>query len=126
MATDPPDGGPALAARLLTAPTLAVELARRGVTAQIGLLAEAELWSVYQPIVRLDDGAVVAQEALLRGTVDGREVGAEDLSSSPSPPAGCRGWTASAGSPRSPARLPGWGTRTCPSTPTRRRCTGRR
>ena len=79
VATDPPDGGSALAARLLTAPTLAVELARRGVTAEIGLLAEAELWSVYQPIVRLDDRAVVAQEALLRGTVDGREVGGEDL-----------------------------------------------
>ena len=79
VATDPPDGGSALAARLLTAPTLAVELARRGVTAEIGLLAEAELWSVYQPIVRLADRAVVAQEALLRGAVDGHEVGAEDL-----------------------------------------------
>ncbi len=79
VATDPPDGGSALAARLLTAPTLAVELARRGVTAEIGLLAEAELWSVYQPIVRLADRAVVAHEALLRGMVDGREVGAEDL-----------------------------------------------
>lgn len=79
IATDPPDGGPALAARLLTAPTLAVELARRGVTAEIGLLAEAELWSVFQPIVRLADRTVVAQEALLRGTVDGREVGGEDL-----------------------------------------------
>ena len=79
VATDPPDGGAALAARLLTAPTLAVELARRGITAEIGLLAEAELWSVYQPIVRLADRAVVAQEALLRGTVDGQEVGGEDL-----------------------------------------------
>ncbi|WNV76775.1 EAL domain-containing protein [Geodermatophilus sp. DSM 44513] len=79
VATDPPDGGSALTARLLTAPTLAVELARRGVTADIGLLTEAELWSVYQPIVRLDDRAVVAQEALLRGAVGGREIGAEDL-----------------------------------------------
>ncbi len=79
VATDPPDGGAALAARLLTAPTLAVELARRGITAEIGLLAEAELWSGYQPIVRLADRAVVAQEALLRGTVDGQEVGGEDL-----------------------------------------------
>ncbi|HYO35001.1 MAG TPA: EAL domain-containing protein, partial [Geodermatophilus sp.] len=67
VATDPPDGGAALAARLLTARPLAVELARRGVTAEIGLLAEAELWSVYQPIVRLADREVVAQEALLRG-----------------------------------------------------------
>ena len=33
VATDPPDGGAALAARLLTAPTLAVELARRGIAA---------------------------------------------------------------------------------------------
>ncbi|HEX2075522.1 MAG TPA: EAL domain-containing protein [Geodermatophilus sp.] len=79
VATDPPEEWAALAARLLTAPTLAVELARRGVTAEIGVLAEAELWSVYQPIVRLSDRAVVAHEALLRGMVDGREVGGGDL-----------------------------------------------
>ncbi|MBB3082769.1 EAL domain-containing protein [Geodermatophilus sabuli] len=79
VATDPPAQEPALAARLLSAPTLAVELARRGVTAEIGVLAEAELWSVYQPIVRLSDRSVVAHEALLRGLVDGREVGGEDL-----------------------------------------------
>lgn len=79
VATDPPEEWSALAARLLTAPTLAVELARRGVTAEIGLLAEAELWSVYQPIVALADRSVVAHEALLRGLVDGREVGGEDL-----------------------------------------------
>ncbi|TFV64521.1 EAL domain-containing protein [Geodermatophilus sp. DF01-2] len=79
VATDPPEEWSALAARLLTAPTLAVELARRGITAEIGLLAEAELWSVYQPIVRLADRAVVAHEALLRGLVDGRDVGGEDL-----------------------------------------------
>ncbi|MGY1636155.1 EAL domain-containing protein [Geodermatophilus sp. SYSU D00742] len=79
VATDPPAQGPALTARLLSAPTLAVELARRGVTAEIGVLAEAELWSVYQPIVRLSDRSVVAHEALLHGLVDGREVGGEDL-----------------------------------------------
>ncbi|MGY1820766.1 EAL domain-containing protein [Geodermatophilus sp. SYSU D00079] len=79
VATDPPTHGSPLAARLLSAPTLAVELARRGVTAEIGVLAEAELWSVYQPIVRLADRSVVAHEALLRGLVDGREVGGEDL-----------------------------------------------
>ncbi len=79
VATDPPAHGSALAGRLLTAPTLAVELARRGVTAEIGVLAEAELWSVYQPVVRLSDRSVVAHEALLRGLVDGREVGGEDL-----------------------------------------------
>jgi EAL domain-containing protein (putative c-di-GMP-specific phosphodiesterase class I) len=79
VATDPPTQGPELAARLLSAPTLAVELARRGVTADIGVLAEAELWSVYQPVVRLSDRSVVAHEALLRGLVDGREVGGEDL-----------------------------------------------
>jgi EAL domain-containing protein (putative c-di-GMP-specific phosphodiesterase class I) len=49
------------------------------VTADIGVLAEAELWSVYQPIVALSDRSVVAHEALLRGLVDGREVGGEDL-----------------------------------------------
>ena len=79
VATDPPGEYTALVTRLLTAPTLAVELARRGITAEVGVLAEAELWSVYQPIVRLDDGAVVAHEALLRGLVDGREVGGGDL-----------------------------------------------
>jgi EAL domain-containing protein (putative c-di-GMP-specific phosphodiesterase class I) len=79
VATDPPSDGSALTARLLTAPTLAVELARRGVTAEVGVLAEAELWSVYQPIVALVDRSVVAHEALLRGLVDGREVGGGDL-----------------------------------------------
>jgi EAL domain-containing protein (putative c-di-GMP-specific phosphodiesterase class I) len=79
VATDPPTERTALAARLLAAPTLAVEMARRGVTVEIGLLAEAELWSAYQPIVRLADRAVVAHEALLRGLVDGREVGGGDL-----------------------------------------------
>src|SRR4051794_10465373 len=79
IATDPPRGGTALSARLLGAPTLAVELARRGVTVEVGVLAEAELWSAYQPIVALADRSVVAHEALLRGTVDGREVGGGDL-----------------------------------------------
>ena len=79
VATDPPPDGAALAARLLTAPTLSVELARRGITVEVGVLAEAELWSVYQPIVTLEDRSVVAHEALLRGLVDGREVGGGDL-----------------------------------------------
>jgi EAL domain-containing protein (putative c-di-GMP-specific phosphodiesterase class I) len=79
VATDPPDAGAALTARLLTAPTLAVELARRGVTVEAGVLTEAEFWSVYQPIVSLADRSVVAHEALLRGFVDGREVGGGDL-----------------------------------------------
>jgi EAL domain-containing protein (putative c-di-GMP-specific phosphodiesterase class I) len=79
VAADPPEDAVALATRLLTAPSLAVELARRGVTVEIGVLADAELWPVYQPIVSLDDGAVVAHEALLRGRVDGREVGGGDL-----------------------------------------------
>jgi EAL domain-containing protein (putative c-di-GMP-specific phosphodiesterase class I) len=79
VATDPPDDGAALTARLLTAPSLAVELARRGVTVEVGVLAEAEFWSVYQPIVSLADRSVVAHEALLRGVVDGREVGGGDL-----------------------------------------------
>jgi EAL domain-containing protein (putative c-di-GMP-specific phosphodiesterase class I) len=79
VVADPPPDGALLTARLLTAPTLAVELARRGVTVEIGVLAEAELWSAYQPIVSLADRAVVAHEALLRGTVDGREVGGLDL-----------------------------------------------
>jgi EAL domain-containing protein (putative c-di-GMP-specific phosphodiesterase class I) len=68
-----------MTARLLTAPTLAVELARRGVTVEVGVLAEAEFWSAYQPIVALADRSVVAHEALLRGVVDGREVGGGDL-----------------------------------------------
>jgi len=79
VAVDPPSDGAALTARLLTAPTLAVELARRGVTVEVGVLAEAEFWSVYQPIVSLADRSVVAHEALLRGVVDGREVGGGDL-----------------------------------------------
>lgn len=79
VVTDPPADGAPLTARLLTAPTLAVELARRGVTVEVGVLAEAELWSVYQPIVSLADRSVVAHEALLRGVVDGREVGGGDL-----------------------------------------------
>jgi EAL domain-containing protein (putative c-di-GMP-specific phosphodiesterase class I) len=79
VVTDPPGEGSALTARLLTAPTLAVELARRGVTVEVGVLAEAEFWSVYQPIVSLADRSVVAHEALLRGEVDGRDVGGGDL-----------------------------------------------
>jgi EAL domain-containing protein (putative c-di-GMP-specific phosphodiesterase class I) len=79
VAADPPGEYTALVTRLLTAPTLAVELARRGNTAEVGVLAEAELWSVYQPIVSLADGAVVAHEALLRGLADGREIGGGDL-----------------------------------------------
>ena len=79
VATDPPDDGAQLAARLLTAPTLAVELARRGITVEVGVLAEAEFWSAYQPIVSLADRTPVAHEALLRGVVDGREVGGGDL-----------------------------------------------
>ena len=79
VVTDPPAGGAALTARLLTAPTLAVELARRGVTVEVGVLAEAEFWPVYQPIVSLADRSVVAHEALLRGVVDDREVGGGDL-----------------------------------------------
>src|SRR5215216_4807357 len=58
VVTDPPGEGAALTARLL---------------------AEAEFWSVYQPIVSLADRSVVAHEALLRGVVDGREVGGGDL-----------------------------------------------
>jgi EAL domain-containing protein (putative c-di-GMP-specific phosphodiesterase class I) len=79
VVTDPPGEGAALTARLLTAPTLAVELARRGVTVEVGVLADAEFWSVYQPIVSLADRSTVAHEALLRGLVDGREVGGGDL-----------------------------------------------
>jgi EAL domain-containing protein (putative c-di-GMP-specific phosphodiesterase class I) len=72
------DGGE-LTARLITAPSLAVELARRGVTVEIGVLTEADLYSVYQPIVSLADRTVVAHEALLRGAVDGREISGADL-----------------------------------------------
>src|SRR6476661_1466188 len=54
-------------------------LARRGVTVEVGVLAEAEFWSVYQPIVSLADRTAVAHEALLRGVVDGREIGGGDL-----------------------------------------------
>jgi EAL domain-containing protein (putative c-di-GMP-specific phosphodiesterase class I) len=79
VVADPPGNGAALTARLLTAPSLAVELARRGVTVEVGVLAEAEFWSVYQPIVSLADRSTVAHEALLRGAVDGREVGGGDL-----------------------------------------------
>ena len=76
---DPPMDPGDLTARLLTAPSLAVELARRGVTVEIGVLAEADLYPVYQPIVALADRSVVAHEALLRGVVDGREVSGADL-----------------------------------------------
>jgi EAL domain-containing protein (putative c-di-GMP-specific phosphodiesterase class I) len=79
IATDPPDDAAALIVRLLDAPTLAVELARRGVTVEVGVLVEAEFRSAYQPIVSLADRSVVAHEALLRGLVDGREVGGGDL-----------------------------------------------
>jgi len=79
VVADPPAGGPELTARLLCAPTLAVELARRGITVEVGELAEAELFAVYQPIVSLADRSVVAHEALLRGLVDGREVRGGDL-----------------------------------------------
>jgi EAL domain-containing protein (putative c-di-GMP-specific phosphodiesterase class I) len=79
VVTDPPGEGVERTARLLTAPSLAVELARRGVTVEVGVLADAEFWSVYQPIVALADRSVVGHEALLRGLVDGREVGGGDL-----------------------------------------------
>ncbi len=79
VAADPPYDGAPLATALLTAPTLAVELARRGVTVEVGVLAEADFHSVYQPIVSLADRTPVAHEALLRGVVDGREVGGGDL-----------------------------------------------
>lgn len=79
VATDPAADGVALAAQLLSAPSLSVELARRGVTVEVGLLTDAGLWPVYQPIVALSDGAVVGHEALLRGRVDGRVVGGGDL-----------------------------------------------
>jgi EAL domain-containing protein (putative c-di-GMP-specific phosphodiesterase class I) len=79
ITADPPGDGVALATRLLTAPTLAMELARRGITVEMGLLTEAELWPVYQPIMSLTTGGMVGHEALLRGRVDGREVGGGDL-----------------------------------------------
>ncbi|OMQ15285.1 hypothetical protein A7K94_0210625 [Modestobacter sp. VKM Ac-2676] len=79
VTADPPADGVSLATRLLTAPTLAVELARRGITAEIALLTDAELWPVYQPIMSLTSGGMVGHEALLRGRVDGREVGGGDL-----------------------------------------------
>jgi EAL domain-containing protein (putative c-di-GMP-specific phosphodiesterase class I) len=79
VVTDPPADDDAFATALLNAPTLAVELARRGITVEIGVLAEAEFWSVYQPIVSLADRSKVAHEALLRGLVDGREVPGGDL-----------------------------------------------
>jgi EAL domain-containing protein (putative c-di-GMP-specific phosphodiesterase class I) len=80
VAADPgDDDGIAFAAGLMAAPTLSVELARRGVTAEVGLLAEAELYPVYQPVVDLADGRTTGYEALLRGRVDGREVGGGDL-----------------------------------------------
>ncbi len=79
IATDLPDDGVARTVRLLGAPTLAVELARRGVTVEVGVLAEAAFWSAYQPIVSLTDRSIVAHEALLRGEVDGRQVGGGDL-----------------------------------------------
>ncbi|MGY1607994.1 MULTISPECIES: EAL domain-containing protein [unclassified Geodermatophilus] len=79
VATDPANEYTALVRALLAAPTLAQELARRGVTAEVGVLAEAELWSAYQPIVDLADRSVVAYEALLRGDSDGRAVDGGDL-----------------------------------------------
>ncbi|WP_448638197.1 EAL domain-containing protein [Geodermatophilus sp. URMC 63] len=79
VATDPADEYTALATGLLTAPTLAAELARRGITAEVGVLAEAELWSAYQPIVELTGRAVVGHEALLRGDSDGRTIDGGDL-----------------------------------------------
>ena len=79
VAADPPDDGAALVAALLTAPTLGVELARRGITAEVGVLAAAEFFSAYQPVVALADRSVVGHEALLRGLVDGREIGGGDL-----------------------------------------------
>src|SRR4051812_31516452 len=112
VVTDPPGEGAALTARLLTAPTLAVELARRGVTVEVGGLAEAEFWSVYQPIVSLADRSVVAHEALLRGRSTGATSVAAISSSSPNRPAGCTGWTGSAASRHSPARRPGSGATT--------------
>jgi EAL domain-containing protein (putative c-di-GMP-specific phosphodiesterase class I) len=79
IAVDPPEDGPRRTAALLGAPTLAVALGRRGVTAEIGVLAEAQFWSAYQPVVSLADRSTVGHEALLRADVDGREIGAADL-----------------------------------------------
>jgi EAL domain-containing protein (putative c-di-GMP-specific phosphodiesterase class I) len=79
VATDPANEYTALSRGLLTAPTLGRELARRGITAEVGVLAEAELWSAYQPIVDLGDRSVVAHEALLRADSDGRPVDGGDL-----------------------------------------------
>ncbi|MGY1618276.1 EAL domain-containing protein [Geodermatophilus sp. SYSU D00691] len=79
VVTDPPEDDVAFSTALLNAPTLAVELARRGITVEIGVLAEAEFWSVYQPVVSLADRSKVGHEALLRGLVDGREVPGGDL-----------------------------------------------
>ncbi len=65
VAADPgDDDGIAFAAQLMAAPTLSVELARRGITAEVGLLAEAELYPVYQPVVDLADGRTTGFEAL--------------------------------------------------------------
>jgi glycine/serine hydroxymethyltransferase len=50
VATDPPEDGAALTARLLTAPSLSVELARRGVTVEVGVLAEAVLGQAHMTI----------------------------------------------------------------------------
>lgn len=79
VAADPPERGTPRLAALLAAPTLAVELGRRGITAEVGVLTEAQFHSVYQPIVALADREPVAHEALLRGVVDGREIGGGDL-----------------------------------------------
>jgi EAL domain-containing protein (putative c-di-GMP-specific phosphodiesterase class I) len=79
IAVDPPEGGAERTTALLSARTLAVELGRRGITAEIGVLAEAEFWSAYQPIVSLADRSIVGHEALLRADVDGCEIGGADL-----------------------------------------------
>ncbi|MGN6246628.1 MAG: EAL domain-containing protein [Motilibacteraceae bacterium] len=60
-------------ARALTAPTLSMLCARRQAADLSGaLLDEASFFSLYQPIVSLSTGDVVAWEALLRAEVDGR------------------------------------------------------
>ncbi|HEU4675822.1 MAG TPA: EAL domain-containing protein [Motilibacteraceae bacterium] len=60
-------------ARALTAPTLTMLCARRQAGDLSGaLLDEASFFSLYQPIVSLSTGEVVAWEALLRAEVDGR------------------------------------------------------
>lgn len=79
IAVDPPEEGARRTVALLGARTLAVELGRRGITAEIGVLAEAEFWSAYQPVVSLADRSTVGHEALLRADVDGREIGGADL-----------------------------------------------